>query len=53
MIIKIIIDLHIIVLCDGLNGYLLLGLSKLEKDVKFLGLEENSITSGPPLERFL
>ena len=43
----------IFILCDGLNGYLLLGLSKLEIDVKFLGLEENSITSCPPLERFL
>ena len=55
MIIKIInnIDLYMIfILCDGLNGYLLLGLSKLEIDVKFLGLEEKSITSCPPLERF-
>ena len=42
----------IFILCDGLNGYLLLGLSKLEIDVKFLGLEENSITSCQPLERF-
>ena len=40
------------ILCDGLKGYLLLGLSKLEIEVKFLGLEENSITSCPPLERF-
>ena len=31
---------------------LLLGLSKLEIDVKFLAFEENSITSCPPLERF-
>ena len=46
MIIKIIIDLYI--LCDGLNGYLLLGLSKLEIDVKFLGLEENSIIPVAP-----
>ena len=37
----------IFILRDGLNGYLLLGLSKLEIDVKFLGLEENSITSCP------
>ena len=43
----------IFILCDVVNGYLLLGLSKLEIDVKFLGLEENSITSCPPLERFL
>ena len=42
----------IFILCDGVNGYLLLGLSKLEIDVKFLGLEENSITSCPPLEIF-
>ena len=28
----------IFILCDGLNGYLLLGLRKLEIDVKFLGL---------------
>ena len=42
----------IFILCDGLNGYLLLGLSKLEIDVKFLGLEETSITSCPPLKRF-
>ena len=35
----------IFILCDGLNGYLLLGLRKLEMDVKFLGLEETSITS--------
>ena len=42
----------IFILCDVLNGYLLLGLSKFELDMKFLGLEENSITSCPPLERF-
>ena len=44
----------IFILCDCLKGLLLLGLSKLEKEVKFLGLEENScsITSCPPLERF-
>ena len=40
------------ILSDGSNGYLLLGLSKLEIDVKFLGLEETSMTSYPPLERF-
>ena len=43
----------IFILCDVFNGYLLLGLSKLDIDVKFLGLEENSITSCPTLERFL
>ena len=42
----------IFILCDDLKGYLSLGLSKLEIDVKFLGLEENSITSCPPLKRF-
>ena len=40
----------IFILCDGLKGYLLLGLSKLEIEVKFLGLEDNSITSCPPLK---
>ena len=37
----------IFILCDDLKGYLSLGLSKLEIDVKFLGLEENSITISP------
>ena len=54
MIIKIIIDLYMFfILSAGLNGYLLLGLSKLEMDVKFLGLEENSITSYPPIREIL
>ena len=39
----------IFILCDVLNGYLLLGLSKFEIEMKFLGLEENSITSCPPI----
>ena len=42
----------ILIVSDGLNGYSLLGLTKLEIDVKFLGLEETSITSCPPLKRF-
>ena len=42
----------IFILCDGLKSYLLLDLSKVEIEGKFLGLEENSITSCPPFDRF-